>query len=609
MTAALTVSNDATPDVTRAFQWVDDVLAGRVIAGEDVIAACRRHVSDMEIGHERGLYFDAEAAQRAVNFYELCPHVKGPLAAKLAIRANNKKRVAAGKRLLNYNPITLADWQAFIVVSLFGWRRLTDEAVNMFFADPDEPKTWPLRFQIAHLCVARKNGKTTMLAPILLMGLCAMGESGAEIYSAATTRDQAKIVWDIANSMIKRGPLGQRIQKRAWYTQHGKSGSEFRPLSSDHDTLDGLNIFIAGVDELHAHKSRGLYEVLESSMGSRASQLLVSITTAGIDRESICYEIESLAREVVHGRIENDALFAMLFTVDKKELDDENALLEEGPHWYKANPNLGVSVSLDVLRSEAKIARESPRKRSNFLRKRLNVWVGAVSAWLNMTRWDQCPDSVPISFFKGAQCWAGLDLSSKRDVASLSVLFRKDGIKYPYLFNWLPRGALSHMSKTHKEMFEDWERSGYLEIVEGDTIDQSLIEDRLQQIREDHDLQCLAFDPWHATRLVSNLHELGWPEKITIQVGQTVRHLSEPMKTLEEWVLNKTIANPRNELLTWALSNVVKYEDKSSNIKPNKETSANKIDPAVALIMSIARELFTPPKRRSVYETRGIRTL
>ncbi len=597
------------PNVDRAHEWARAVLEGEVISNKYIRLACKRHFDDFENGAERGLFFDYEHAERVCRFYELCPHVKGPLASVQAIRANNAERKKQGLRLLPYNPIKPSDWQLFMVISLFGWRRLTDQAVEMFYADPDTPTSWPLRFTIAHICVGRKNGKTTGIAPLGLYGLCAAGEQGAEIYSAATTRDQAKIVWKIANAMINRGALKAKLNVKAGFTEHRPTDSEFRPLSADHDTLDGLNLFVGIVDELHAHKSRGLYEVLESSMGSRASQLLASITTAGIDRESICYETELMVRQVLEGVIDNDAVFGMLFTVDDEDLEDEEALLVEGPHWHKANPNLGVSVSLDTLRSEAKLAQESPRKRSNFLRKRLNVWVGADTQWLNMSKWAACDRGLDYSELQGGRCWLGLDLATKRDLASLVALFEKNGKYHPVVFNWLPKGALELMSKTHANMFEQWGKMGFVTLTEGDTCDQAAIEAQLEELRSSNDVQSLSFDPWHATRLITNLHEAGWPEDLTIQVGQTVKHLSEPMKTLEAWVFEKQITNPANPLLTWALSNVVAHEDKANNIKPNKETKANKIDPAVALIMSIARALFTKPKMPSVYETRGMRQL
>jgi phage terminase large subunit-like protein len=414
--------------------------------------------------------------------------------------------------------------------------------------------------------------------------LAADREGGAEVYSLATTRDQARIVFGDAQTMARRSPGFRRrfsVEVGAHNMHVLASGSKFEALSAEGSTLDGLNIHFGCVDELHAHKTRTVYDVVETGTGKRDNSLLWVITTAGSNRAGICYEVRTFVTKLLDGVFEDDSQFGIIYGLD--DGDDwtaESALI-------KANPNWGISVKPEVLLPLQAKAMQLPSAVNNFKTKHLNEWVNADTAWMDMRAWDACADStLDIEAFIGQPCWIGLDLASKTDIAALVLVFPHPEIADAYaVFGkyYLPEDTVSSAGNSQ---YEGWMRTGRLTVTPGNVIDFGWIEADLLEMASRFEVQAVAFDPFQATQLSTRMLSEGLP---MIEVRPTVLNFSEPMKTLEALVLQKKLAHDSDPVLTWMASNVVAHLDVKDNIYPRKERAENKIDGIVALIMALSR--------------------
>ncbi|EMO7838256.1 terminase large subunit, partial [Morganella morganii] len=336
--------------VADGIRYAEQVVAGEIVTGELIRLACQRFLDDLEYGPERGIYFMEERARHILDFYQFVPHVKGALAGK---------------------PIELMPWHTFILINIFGFViPLVDELTGEAQYDDDGDPVLVRRFRTAYNEVARKNAKSTLSSGIGLYMTGADGEGGAEVYSAATTRDQARIVFEDAKNMVKKAKssLGRLFEFNKLAIYQERSASKFEPLSSDANNLDGLNIHCGIVDELHAHKTRDVWDVLETATGARLQSLLFAITTAGFNREGICYELRDYAIKVLRGVVEDDTFFAAIYTPDEDDDPFDESI------WIKANPGLGVCKRFDDMRRLAKKAKEQIAARPNFLTKHLNMW-------------------------------------------------------------------------------------------------------------------------------------------------------------------------------------------------------------------------------------------
>lgn len=345
--------------VADGIQYAEQVVAGEIVACELVRLACQRFLNDLEHGPERGIYFIEDRAQHILEFYSFIPHVKGALAGK---------------------PIDLMPWHVFILINIFGFViPLIDEQTGKEVVDEDGDVVFVRRFRTAYNEVARKNAKSTLSSGIGLYMTGADGEGGAEVYSAATTRDQARIVFEDAKNMLKKSKatLGRLFEFNKLAIYQERTASKFEPLSSDANNLDGLNIHCGIVDELHAHKTRDVWDVLETATGARLQSLLFGITTAGFNKEGICYELRDYGIKVLRGQVDDDSFFAIIYTLDKDDDPFDETV------WQKANPGLGVCKRWDDLRRLAKKAKEQVSARINFFTKHMNIWVTAESSWMD----------------------------------------------------------------------------------------------------------------------------------------------------------------------------------------------------------------------------------
>jgi len=538
--------------VQAGIQYAEHVLAGEIVAGELVRLSCQRFLNDLENGPERGIYFSEDRAQHVLDFYNFVPHVKGALAGK---------------------PIELMPWHIFILINLYGFViPLIDEMTGDHVLDEDGDTVMVRRFRTAYNEVARKNAKSTVSSGIGLYMTGADGEGGAEVYSAATTRDQARIVFDDAKNMIKKSPkiLGRLFGHVKLNIHQERSASKFEPLSSDANNLDGLNIHCGIVDELHAHRTRDVWDVLETATGARLQSLLFAITTAGTIK-------------VLRGVVDDDTYFAVIYTLD----DDDDPFDER--NWPKANPGLGVCKRWDDMRRLAKKAKEQIAARPNFFTKHLNIWVTAESAWMDMDRWDKCNDIASDDQLVQWPLWVGIDLANKIDIcAAVKTWLAPNGHTHTKSKFWIPEGRLETAPKHISELYRKWADAGHLELTDGDVIDHGYIKAEVEAWVKGESLKEVAFDPWSATQFSLALAEEGIP---LVEVAQTVKNLSESMKSVQAEVYGAKIHHDGNPVMNWMMSNVTVKPDKNDNIFPNKSTPENKIDGPVALFTAKSRLL------------------
>jgi len=550
-------------------QYVADVLSGAQVAGKWIRLACARQQQDLEEGEARGLHFDHESARLAITFFSLLKHSKGEWAGR---------------------PVHLEPWQQFIVASLFGWKR----------ADGMR------RFRTAYCEVARKNGKSTMAAGLGLFLMLADGEPGAEIYSVATKRDQARISHSEATRMAKASPPIRREVNIVRDNIHiVDTASKYEPLGADADTMDGLNVHGAVVDEVHAHKTREVWDVIETATGARRQPLMFAITTSGYNRQSLCFTQHEYTQKVLEEVLEDDSWFGVIYAIDEDdEWDDEST-------WINANPNLDVSKKRDDLRRLAARAKEMPSQLNAFLRLHLDVWTQAETKWVPLEHWIECGQAVDAEGLRGRSCYGGLDLSSNIDISAWLLVFppMAEGDRYQVLCRFfIPEEAMLERSRRDRVPYDVWVREGYITATPGSVIDYAWILHQIDQDAQTYDVREVAFDRWGATKLQTELMERGG-EDWMVQFGQGYVSMSPAMKELERLIREHLLAHGNNPVLTWMANNLVVRTDPAGNIKPDKEKSTEKIDGMVSLVMALDRALRHEPPRRSVYEERGLETV
>lgn len=538
--------------------YADSVLSGKIPAGEMIKLCCARYEKDKKRIYD-GLTLDKQAGERAIKFISSLKQTKG---------------VYAG------SPLTLQPWQQFLIFNLFAWKR----------ADGTR------RFKKAYIEVARKNGKSTLAAGLGLTGLFVDKEPRAEIYSAATTKDQAKIVFEEAKEMVKHCSLKNRINIFRNSLSYDSTGGYFKPLSSDYDTLDGLNPHISIIDEFHAHPTSGVLDVLDSASGSRRNPLMFIITTAGFYRNYPCYAYRRNAINVLRGITEDDSLFAMIFTLDEDDDWTDPAV------WIKSNPNIDISVTRDYIEQQVNDALNRPEAQVNVKTKNLNLWTDSAATWILDSKWTAAEDkSVDL---KNCSCCGGLDLSNVSDITALVLAFGEGGKTQLLPFFWIPEETAYEKMQKENIDYQKWINEGYVKVTPGNVVDYSFIKDDILRLSKEYNIISIAYDRWNSSQTVIDLQNEG----MTMHpFGQGFASMSTPTKTFEAGVLSKQITHDGNPVLRWMLSNVAIARDPSGNIKPDKSKSSQKIDGISAAIMAVGEKM--SEFKEDVYAHRGIRTL
>lgn len=544
--------------------------------------AAERHLRDLERAArepEWGFYFDEAAAQWAIDFFpQLLKHYKGEWAGK---------------------PIVLEPWQEFIVGSLWGWRRHSDGT---------------RRFRVAYVEVPRKNGKSTLAAGIGILLAFFDDEPGAEVYAAATKRDQAKIVWGDAKQMVLASPnIRRRVNILALNLHDPLTSSKFEPLSADYDSMDGLNISGAIVDELHAHKTRGMWDVIETATGARREPLTLAITTAGFERQSVCYEQHDYGTKILERVFDDETFFVYIASID------ENDDWTDPRAWAKANPNLGVSVKLDDLERKCEKAKQVLSEQNAFLRLHLDVWTEQESRWLSVEKWDEnepvaANEAVAlrerrIEELRGRVCFGAIDLSSTTDLTSALLWFPDpdDEGGIALLWNWVPAENVQQRVRRDRVPYDLWIRQGFVTATEGNVVDYDAVRTFFRDFAGlRYEVKEIAIDRWNSTQLQTQLMADGFT---VVPVGQGFASMTAPTKEVEKLVLSLKVRHGGDPVLRWAASNVVVETDAAGNLKPSKAKATERIDPMVTLIMVVGRAMVNP-NPESVYdrEDRGFLT-
>jgi len=523
-------------------KYINDVLSGRRICGKLERLAVERHLADLENADKLKIRFDEVAAMRCISFFSILKHSKGEF---------------SGKRF------ELEPWQMFIVWVLFGWKRLDGSR----------------RFRYAYVEVARKNGKTTFAAALSLYMMVLDGEDGAEIYTAATKRDQAKICWTEARNMVGKSPaLSNKIARFQSALTMESTLSKMEPLAADSDKLDGLNPHFAVVDEYHAHKTDMLYNVLKSATGARRQPMIFTITTAGFDKTSPCFLMRRTYIDVLLGIKKQENTFVMIYSAD--EGDD----WKDPKTWAKSNPNIGVSISAEYLEEEFKSAlNRGGSEEVNFKTKNLNQWVDAPTVWIQDEKVRKCSHGTTDADLVGQTCYAGLDLASHVDINALALYFPE--LKAVKMHYWIPEAKMEE--NADRVDYKTWAAEGRIFVTDGNVIDIDAQVEKITEIVRDVNCRNIAFDPakaYHGT--VQGLQKAGL-NNILDEFNQSIKTMSEPTRELQRLVESAEVDLMNDPVLRWMFRNAVAVTDANDNIKLHKAKSMNKIDGLTAIINAI----------------------
>lgn len=458
------------------------------------------------------------------------------------------------------------------------------------------------QYREAFIEIPRKNGKSTTIAAGVVYQLFMNAEYGQEIYSAANDRDQAGLVFNMAASMIRANSSLKklcRIYDSSKRIVRQDTESFYRALSRESATAHGLNPSMVIYDELHEAKTRDLYDVLKTGMGTRAEPLFITITTAGLDTQGVCYELYRYAKMIQRGDYADETFYPLIF-----EAEPDDNIWDERT-WVKANPSAGHFRDLDEIRRYAERAKALPTLELSFRRLYLNQWVQSATAWLRRDKWKACGGPLPLNRMLGRRCWAGLDLSSTDDLSAFVLVFPLDDGSFAVMPHfWIPESKLD-LRRRDGVMLAPWVRAEHIEVTPGEVVDYNYILARVDQLKLSYQIQEIAFDRWGAAKLRADMEARGWT---LVQFGQGFASMSSPMKEMERLVTEGKLLHGGNPVLDWMAENTVARMDPAGNLKPDKEKSREKIDGIVALIMGLDRAIRWRDSL-SYYETRPVRAI
>ena len=508
-------------------------------------------------------HYDEAKADRAVRFIEMLPHTKG---------------IWAGQ------PFWLLPWQEQIIRDLFG------------VVKEDGTR----QFRCAYVEIPKKNGKSELAAAIALYMLYADGEASPEVYGAAADRQQATIVFDVAKAMVEMTPALLKRSKIMGATKrivNYKNAGFYQVLSAEVGTKHGLNVSGLVFDEIHTQPNRNLYDVLTKGSGdARQQPLQFLITTAGTDRNSICFELHNKAKDILKGTRVDPAFYPVVFGLE--DADDWN--LEE--NWYKANPSLGYTIQIDRVRDAYREALTNPAEENVFKQLRLDCWVNSSVAWIPEHIYDRGDTPIDMNALRGRDCYAGLDLSSTSDITAFVMVFppRDETEKYivvPHF--WLPEETLDLRVRRDHVPYNIWRQMGLFHVTEGNVVDYNFLRKTINELSKDYHILEIGVDRWNATQLITDLEGDGFT---MVPIGMGFKDMSPGMKELYKLMLEGKIIHGGNPVLRWMAGNVVAEIDAAENLKPSKKKSTEKIDGIVALIMALDRAIRHAGESGSVYD-------
>ncbi|MFS8372419.1 terminase large subunit [Xanthomonas campestris pv. armoraciae] len=542
-----------------AIAYAQEAIADKKGArfGKLIRQAAKRFIDDLARAKKRGapFRFSPEHACHACGFIELLPHVEGKWETP-EIRMHRS--------------------HVFFVVQLFGFRK------------PDGSR----RFTSALFAVARKNAKSTLASAILLYCQCCENEEGAQVISAATTFPQASIIFNVAKRMVEKTPdLREAYGLETWAKSITRMeiGASFKPIHAKASTQDGLNPSHVGLDEIHAHKTPDLLNVLQSAAGARQNPLWLFTTTEGYTNPGPWAEIRQFVKQLLAGVFghEADHYLALFYAIDEEDkatgakADDT---FDESK-WIKANPLIDSNPHLlAAIRKEAVEAKRMPSKLAEFEIKRVNRPAASANSWVALPKWNACAGEVDLDALRDVPCWGGLDLASTRDLTSLRLVWRVGDRIITWGRRWVPAAAVAQRTERGTVPYAGWVAGGLMEQTEGEVTDYAAIERAVLEVVERFNVQSIAFDRWNATEMVSRLVTAEVP---LVEFIQGTKSYHPAMQELERAYIGGKLVHDGDPVLTWCASNLVARTDQNLNMAPDKKRSAEKIDDMTALLMAV----------------------
>lgn len=538
-----------TPTKTGCDRYVDDVLSGKIVTCLYVKKAVERFVADKQ---RDDLDYIPEKAERVVEFVSHLKHSVG--------KFENR-------------PFILSDWQIFIVHNLYGF----------YWKDGHR------RITSTYIECSRKQGKSAFLAALGLYAMVADGEGGAEVLVVANSKEQAKILFNIASNFVKKAdPRNKLFNPYRYDIRFARTNSVMKVLSADSSKLDGYNASWGVVDEYHSAPDSSVRDVIKSSMGMRENPMLCTITTAGFNKTLPCYALRQSAIDVIMGLKTDDSLFAIIYTLDEgDDWTDENV-------WIKASPNLGVTVTKKYLTEQVQQAKNNPSEEVAVLTKNFNIWCDAASIWIPSQYITMASKTVDINKYAGCEAYLGVDLASVQDMTALCASIKKDNEIFSIFRYYVPEESLA--TRPDKELYKNWAKEGYLTITPGNVTDYEYITKDILDLSKVLRVKKIAYDEWNSTQWATNATKLKLPLE---PYSQTVGNFNGPTRELERRILTGKIVIDNNPIIRWNFDNVVIRMDANGNIKPDKAKSASKIDGIIALIQSLAMLIESDIKPKS----------
>jgi phage terminase large subunit-like protein len=555
-----------------ATQYAQEVVSGERVAGPHVRAQCARHLKDIKEGGRRGLVWNIAESEKAQGFY----------ADVLKLNGGDFE----GK------PFVLLPWQQFVIGSLFGWHG----------ADGYR------RFRVAYVETAKGSGKSPLAAGVGMKGLVADNEPRAEIYSAATKKDQAMILFRDAVAMVDQSPeLSKRLTKsgtgeRCWNLAYSAQGAFFRPISSD-DGQSGPRPHIGLIDELHEHKTNTVVEMMRAGTKSRRQAMIFMITNAGHNRMGPCWGYHEYGAKVAAGDVQDDAFFPYVCSLD--EADDP---FQDESCWLKANPSLQDAdlPGMKYIREQVVEAKGMPSKEAIVRRLNFCQWTDAESPWISGEVWRGAQQDFDWRDLRGRRAVAGLDLSSTTDLTGMVFLVEPIEQGEPWKlvpFAWLPDVELQRKADTDRVPYVQWKAEGYLDTTPGRAISKRIILQKLSAMCDFFEIIAVGYDRWRMADLISMANDDGITLPEMKEVGQGYKDFSPAIEAFERMLLNGEIAHSGHKVLDWCMSNAVIEQDGAENRKLSKEKATGRIDLAVAAVMAAGLVNATASSEKSFWES------
>lgn len=526
-------------------KYCKQVLSGKITAGELIKFSCKRFLDDLK---RKDLVFREDKVERCIAFIGTLKHYKGKHAGE---------------------SFKLEPWQQFIIANLFG-----------FYWKKDNTR----RFTSSYIEVARKNGKTAFAAALCLYALIADGEEGAEVLLAANSKEQAKIAFDMCSTFAKQlDPKERRLLPFRADIKFNSTNSILKVLAADDSKLDGFNGSFGLIDEYHAAKTSRVRDVIKSSMGMRENPHLCTITTAGFDKTSPCYQMRTVAIEVLNGIKKDDSQFIAIYSLD--EGDD----WQNKKNWIKCSPNLGITVFPKYMKEQIQQAKNNSSDEVGVKTKNLNIWCDTYECWIPEHYIIKQTQKINLEQFKDMTCFVGVDLSMTSDLTCTCFMVPTDGKFYFKLHYYLPESALTE--NINKELYKEWYRSGFLTITPGNVTDYDYITKDILEVSETIMIEKIFYDKWNATSWAIDCTQRGLPLE---PFGQNLGNFNAPTKEMERLILSGEAYIDNNDINRYCFRNVSLKFDANGNCKPDKSDLKKKIDGVIAMLEALGGYMLQP---------------